>query len=397
MLNRPKPCQRAELGWNHLLLERLPPVRAVPRQNLLTSHRRWDEEPPIAFDVQNVERNRMNIGGCQIAEGQARGIRIELRNQTGLLLGRKGAKPVHEVGRKLRIVLRPRAHPLVGHGRDRFRRSRVRQPDRKTDSGVGVGRVARLEPLALQRAEERRPAPAQRPADRQRRIVAPELRFLEAGSVDEELVGIHLLVLEVVTRRARVVIRARSRDELDVAAAIPSARCRRQRRLDLHLLQCVERNRDAVAQAPAGIEHVRRVDAIDSKPVVGRAGAVDAGIERLRCIVSLRTGRGRDVEALSRAIRQRRIDAGFADDDVGVVSRGGRQVAQRFFGKGRRLRRRGDVQRDLGGHHVDAFGQPTDLECHGPRRHFARVDSHDRLRLGKSLETETDDVFARPQ
>ena len=90
--------------------------------------------------------------------------------------------------------------------------SRVRdvgQPGRQADRGGRVAGVAGPEALALRRAKEMRAAAQQRPAERDGRVVAAELRLGDAGAVQEELVGVHLLVLEVVAGRSREAVACR--------------------------------------------------------------------------------------------------------------------------------------------------------------------------------------------
>jgi hypothetical protein len=279
VLHGAKPGKALQLGRDDLLLKELLTEGAVAFQQRLVCGRRWNEELPVALLVEDVQRHRMNVGRCQVTKHEPRRVGEELRDEPGLLLGRKRAECVHEVLGESRIVLQPGADPLVGHIRDRLWRAKVGESRRQAGRGRGVAGVTRPEPLALRGAEEIG-APTQcRPAEGDRRVVAAELRLRDAGPVQEELVRVELLVLKVVAGRSAEAIRARAGDQVDVPAAVAAARGGRERRLHFDFLQRVQRDVDAAAEAAAGVQHVGRVHAVDPQSVVRRARAVDARVE----------------------------------------------------------------------------------------------------------------------
>ena len=211
---------------------RLPGKRVAPPEigsAALTGHTCGDEDRPLAR--------------CRVGE--------ELGDETRLLLGRKRAQRVHEVAREARVVLRSGPEPLVGGRGNRVGRADVGEARRQAGRGVGVGRVAGSEALTLRGTKEVRAASADGPAQGDRQIVPPELGLGDVRAVQEELVRVQLFVLEEVGRGARKPVRARPRDQLDVAAAVAPARGRRQRRLDLHFVERLERDADSVPDTTA--------------------------------------------------------------------------------------------------------------------------------------------------
>jgi hypothetical protein len=128
MLHRTEERRALQLGRYHLLLQILPAVGAVALENGLRPGRRWDQILAVALHVEDVQRDRVNIGRRQRAKSQPGRVGEELRDESGLLLGWKGAQRIHEVLRETRVVLLPALDPLVGDAGNRLRGADVREP-----------------------------------------------------------------------------------------------------------------------------------------------------------------------------------------------------------------------------------------------------------------------------
>ena len=132
------------------------------------------------------------------------------------------------------------------------------------------------------------------------------------------------------------------------------------------------------------------------RPLLVGPRAVDARVERLRRVVGLRAGVGRDVQARAGAVRQRRVHAGFRHDHVRVVARGGRQLGQRLVREAGRLRRGARPRARCCWPPPSRSRRAVDLER---RRHSRRRAGGDRradLRTREAGQRESHQILAGP-
>ena len=397
MLQRAETGKALELGRNDLLQQVLAAERAVAAKGLQARRRRGDQELAIPLHVENVQRDRVDVARCQFAKHQAGRIAEELRDESRLLLGREAAQRRHEVRGKPRVVLQTGAKPFVGRRGDGVGVANVGEAGRQAGRGVRVRRIAGSEHLPLPRREEEGAAPEHGTAEHRGRIAPPELRFAEPGSVQKELVRVQLFMLEIDASRPGQTVRSRPDVQLDVAAAIAALRRRRQGGLHFDTFQRIERDHHVAAEPAAAIEHVGDVDAVQPQCVVGRPRAVHAGVQRLRGVVGLRAWIGGDVQTLPRAIRQWRVDAGLADDDVRVVARCRRQLGEHLVRKRDGLGRGRGIERELRRHDLHRLVETFNLQRHWRRHRRTGFDIDRHLGFGEAGQRKPHHVFAAAQ
>ena len=243
--------------------------------------------------------------------------------------------------------------------------------------------------------EEERPVPDNRTADGAAPFMPIEDRLVDAGPVEEKVVGHQRVVLVVVVAAAAEAVGAALRDQREVAASVAAGTGVVQARLQLDLLQRFGRGCDVARQRPAAVvdraarpvdaavaaQQVGHVDAIEDEAVVGGPGSVHAGRDR------------------SIVVGQQLADVGgdpwLDDQELGEIARGCRQRIELFL-----------IERSLHGHRsrrdhfracydLDGLGEAADLERHVDRRHFRGRDREPVApQLFESAELERDSVRA---
>ena len=362
MLHRDDAGPAVRLGRDDLLLQQLAAEGAVAAQHRHAAGGRRDQEAAVAGRVQDVDRDRMDVGRRQLAEGQRVDVAEERGDEAGLLIGREGAQRAQEVGGKGRVVGGAVAQVVVGDAGDGLGRPHVAEADRQAGRGSGVAGIAGAEPRLLSGDEEERAALADRTAHGAAGVVAAELGLGGTGAVEEELVGVHRLVLERVQPGPVVAVGAIAGDDVDAAAAVAALGRRGQRRRHLDLLERLQRHAETGAETTRRAQHVGRVDAVHPKRVVGRPRPVDARVQRLRAVLGLGAGLGGEVQVAAGAIGQRRRHAGLGHDHVRVVARRRRHVGEHLVREAGRQRRAIGVEADVARRHLDGFTQAVDAE-----------------------------------
>ena len=283
------------------------------------------QEFAIALDVENVDGDRVDILSGEIAKGNVAGggVREEFAFEAGDLFGGEGADGGKKVIGEGGVAAGTGLQPLVGDVGDGLAGAGFSEADGDAGGGDGALGEAADEVRALDGGEEEGFVANDATAEGGPGFVTAELRTAGAGAIQEEFVGVELLVLQEVIAGAVVGVGAAAGDEGDVAAAVATGGGAVEGGLHFDHFEGVEGDVDAAAEAAAGVHHVGGVEAVDGHGVIGGAGTVDGGVEGLGAVVGLASGGGGEVHAATGTVWQGGIDAGFGDEEVGDVAGGG--------------------------------------------------------------------------
>ena len=181
--SEPKPDKALELGRNHLLQQVLAAERAVAassgcRPGDGDGIRNW----PSRLHVEDVERDRMDVGRCQLAERQAAPDRRRTsRSAPPAARPGNARSALHEVRGEPRIVLQRRCGSIRWRRRQWCRRCARRSARSAGRSRRSRSWRSRIETPAAARRRRRSVRPPEHgPAERRGRIVAAELGLADA-------------------------------------------------------------------------------------------------------------------------------------------------------------------------------------------------------------------------
>ena len=316
-------------GWERIHQLEFAPEQALAGKDRHARLNTRQQQLAVSFCVQDVNRHLMDVGGRQRAERKCSrgGAGVELLLQKRDLLGGKSSQVRQQVLRKGRVILLPLADVAIGDIRHGLLRANVSQPGGNTRVHRGALRVAGKEIRVGQRGVEERLVFAvinvrdgDWTANRKTGFVAPEFRPDRTRPVQEKLVAVEFLVLQKVRNAAVKAVVAHPGTDLQVGTAVASGPGRIECGLHVHHLNRIQRHIDVIAQAAAAVHHVRGVHAIDHQRIIGWARPVDRRVQRLRAVVPLAAGRGRQIHTFAGAIGQRSRNARFGNDQVGEVA-----------------------------------------------------------------------------
>jgi hypothetical protein len=246
----------SELGRHHVALT----------DHRVVAHRRPGVDISPDNRAARARRRNDEVTGDRIAQVEQR--HRNIRDAGGV--GRAGALRLRNRGQNARVQRGERGEQVFLGARAADRLQRLRQHG----DAARRGDKARFRVDPIVAGEKEHPVPAERPANGEPAFTPAGLRLGDPVLDVEEVVLVHLLVLEVPEGAALEQVGAVARDELEIAAAGSAHRRVIGAGLELDLFQRVRRWRDVVAERPFVGRQVRRVDPVEEQARAGGARAV---------------------------------------------------------------------------------------------------------------------------